>query len=245
MPIPERLNPTFASARPLTIDFAEEARKRLIVALDVPDAASALALVGQLEKTCHWFKVGLELFVAAGPAVIEPLVARGHSVFLDLKLHDIPNTVAGAVRSAAAMGVKMMTLHAAGGPAMLSAARAALNGASEPPELLAVTVLTSMDQAQVNSTGLDRSPAAQVELLARMGIEVRNSRLCLLAAGGGRLARANWSRGRTGHPRHSSRKLCNRRSEAHRHSRRGPPPGRKLPCRRPPHNSGSRPGRGC
>jgi orotidine-5'-phosphate decarboxylase len=171
MPIPERLNPTFASARPPTVDLVEEARKRLIVALDVPDAASALALVGQLEKTCHWFKVGLELFVAAGPAVIEPLVARGHSVFLDLKLHDIPNTVAGAVRSAAAMGVKMMTLHAAGGPAMLSAARAALNGASQPPELLAVTVLTSMDQTQINSTGLDRSPAEQVELLARMGIE--------------------------------------------------------------------------
>jgi orotidine-5'-phosphate decarboxylase len=171
MPIPERLNPTFASARLPAVDFAEEARKRLIVALDAPDPVSALALVGQLEKTCHWFKVGLELFVAAGPAVIEPLVARGHSVFLDLKLHDIPNTVAGAVRSAAAMGVKMMTLHAAGGPAMLSAARAALNGASQPPELLAVTVLTSMDQAQVNSTGLDRSPAEQVQLLARIGIE--------------------------------------------------------------------------
>jgi|SRR5271166_1646763 len=171
MPIPERLNPTFAPARPLTVDFVEEASKRLIVAIDEPDAVSALALVGQLEKTCHWFKVGLELFVAAGPAVIEPLVARGHSVFLDLKLHDIPNTVAGAVRSAAAMGVKMVTLHAAGGPAMLSAALAALDGISAPPALLAVTVLTSMDQAQVNSTGLDRSPAAQVELLARMGIE--------------------------------------------------------------------------
>jgi orotidine-5'-phosphate decarboxylase len=153
------------------VDFVEEASKRLIVALDVPDAASALALVGQLEKSCHWFKVGLELFVAAGPAVIEPLVARGHSVFLDLKLHDIPNTVAGAVRSAAALGVKMMTLHAAGGPLMLAAAHAALDGVAEPPELLAVTVLTSMDQAQVTAVGLPRSPAEQVELLARMGLE--------------------------------------------------------------------------
>jgi orotidine-5'-phosphate decarboxylase len=141
------------------------------VALDVPDAASALALVGQLEKSCQWFKVGLELFIAAGPAVIEPLVARGHSVFLDLKLHDIPNTVAGAVRSASGMGVKMLTLHAAGGPAMLAAARNALEVIADPPELLAVTVLTSMDQAQINATGLDRSPAEQVELLARMGID--------------------------------------------------------------------------
>jgi orotidine-5'-phosphate decarboxylase len=165
------MNPSFGSARPPAVDFVEEASKRLIVALDVPDAATALALVGQLEKSCHWFKVGLELFVAAGPAVIEPLVARGHSVFLDLKLHDIPNTVAGAVRSAAALGVKMMTLHAAGGPLMLAAAHAALDGVAEPPELLAVTVLTSMDQAQVTAVGLPRSPAEQVELLARMGLE--------------------------------------------------------------------------
>jgi orotidine-5'-phosphate decarboxylase len=171
MPIPDRLNPSFASARPTEVDYVEEARKRLIVALDVPDAASAAELVSQLEKTCQWFKVGLELFVAAGPAVIEPLVGRGHSVFLDLKLHDIPNTVARAVRSAAALGVKMMTLHAAGGPAMLAAAKAALDGVTEPPELLAVTVLTSMDQAQMNAVGLNLTPAEQVELLAGMGME--------------------------------------------------------------------------
>ena len=171
MPIPERLNPSFAFARLPVVDHVEEARKRLIVALDVPDAASAAKLVGQLEKSCQWFKVGLELFVAAGPAVIEPLVARGHSVFLDLKLHDIPNTVAGAVRSATALGVRMMTLHAAGGPAMLAAARAALDGVEDAPELLAVTVLTSMDQDQMNAVGLGRPPAEQVELLARMGME--------------------------------------------------------------------------
>lgn len=171
MPIPERLNPSFAFARAPAPSPLEEARKRLIVALDMPDAASAARLVGQLENTCQWFKVGLELFVAAGPAVLEPLVARGHSVFLDLKLHDIPNTVAGAVRSAAALGVRMMTLHAAGGPAMLGAARAALDGVAEPPELLAVTVLTSIDQDQMNAVGLGRSPAEQVELLARMGLE--------------------------------------------------------------------------
>ena len=171
MPIPERLNPTFGAARPPAADRIDEARKRLIVALDVPDAAAAAEMVAQLENTCTWFKVGLELFVAAGPAVLEPLVARGHSVFLDLKLHDIPNTVAGAVRSAASLGVRMMTLHAAGGPAMLAAARAALDGVADPPELLAVTVLTSMDQEQLGAIGLDRLPAHQVELLARMGLE--------------------------------------------------------------------------
>jgi orotidine-5'-phosphate decarboxylase len=148
----------------------EEARRRLIVALDVPSAASAARLVHQLEGNCQWFKVGLELFVAAGPAVLELLVRRGHSVFLDLKFNDIPNTVAGAVRSAAALGVRMITVHAAGGPAMLAAARAALAGLPDPPELLAVTVLTSMDGAQMSPIGIDRSPAEQVELLARMGM---------------------------------------------------------------------------
>lgn len=142
-----------------------------MVALDVPDAPDALALVSRLEGTCRWFKVGLELFVAAGPAVLDPLVARGHSVFLDLKFHDIPNTVAGAVRSAARLGARMLTLHAAGGPAMLAAARGALDGIANPPQLLAVTVLTSMDRAQLQAIGVGRTPADQVELLARAGLD--------------------------------------------------------------------------
>src|ERR1017187_2757703 len=166
MPIPERLNPTLRSASTLAVDRLEEARNRLIVALDVPAAASAAALVRQVEGSCRWFKVGLELFVAAGPAVLEPLLAGGYSVFLDLKFHDIPNTVAGAVRSAAALGVRMMTVHAAGGPAMLAASRAALDGLDDPPELLAVTVLTSVDSPQMSAIGIERSPAEQVELLA-------------------------------------------------------------------------------
>jgi orotidine-5'-phosphate decarboxylase len=177
MPIPERLNPTFASVAPATVLRSEprpvpldEARKRLIVALDVPDAAAAADLVARLEDTCRWFKVGMELFTASGPAVLEPLLKRGHSIFLDLKFHDIPNTVAGAVRSAAALGVRMMTIHAAGGPAMLAAARATLDGLPDPPELLAVTVLTSMDQAQLSAIGIQHSPASQVELLAQMGL---------------------------------------------------------------------------
>jgi orotidine-5'-phosphate decarboxylase len=151
-------------------DKIEAARQRLIVALDVPSAAASAELVKKLEGTCRWFKVGLELFTAAGPAVVESLTARGYSVFLDLKFHDIPNTVAGAVRSAATLGVRMLNVHAAGGPAMLAAAKSALNGVSNPPELLAVTVLTSMDQAQLAASGIARSPAEQVELLARMCI---------------------------------------------------------------------------
>jgi len=149
----------------------EEARKRLIVALDVPGAEAAEEMVRQLEGACQWFKVGLELFAAAGPAVVEALTARGVSVFLDLKFHDIPNTVAGAVRSAAGLGARIMTVHAAGGPAMLAAARAALDGVAGPPQLLAVTVLTSMDAEQLKATGVTLSPAEQAELLARTGWE--------------------------------------------------------------------------
>jgi len=146
-----------------------DSRSCLIVALDLPDAASALALADCLKDTVQWFKVGLELFVAAGPGVVNELIRRGHSVFLDLKLYDIPNTVAGAVRSAASLGVQMLTVHASGGPAMLEAARNALASISNPPQLLAVTVLTSMDEAQTQAIGLNRPPAEQVELLFRMG----------------------------------------------------------------------------
>ena len=152
-------------------DSCEEARKRLIVAVDVPSAKAAMELVSRLEGTCPWLKVGLELFTAAGPAIVEQLVARGHSIFLDLKFHDIPNTVAGAVRSAAGLGVRMMTLHALGGPAMLAAAREEVEKLVDPPELLAVTVLTSMDAAQLNAVGVNASPAAAAERLARIGRE--------------------------------------------------------------------------
>ena len=168
MPISERLNATFAPARSPLADKTEAARQRLIVALDVPSAAASAELVKKLEGTCQWFKIGMELFTAAGPAAIEPLVVRGYSVFLDLKFHDIPNTVAGAVRSASAWGVRMMNVHAAGGPAMLAAAKAAFDGVENAPELLAVTVLTSMDAAALKAAGVDRSPAQQVELLAKM-----------------------------------------------------------------------------
>jgi orotidine-5'-phosphate decarboxylase len=127
--------------------------------------------VDRLDDTCSWFKVGLELFVAAGPAVLEPILRRGYSVFLDLKLHDIPNTVAGAVRSAASLGARMLTVHAGGGPAMLAAAQDAVSAFSNGPQLLAVTVLTSMDEMQLKAVGVAHSPAGQVEFLARMGMD--------------------------------------------------------------------------
>jgi orotidine-5'-phosphate decarboxylase len=165
------LSPSPATLSAREIDRHESARRRLIVALDVPDASSALDLAGRLEGTCTWLKVGLELFVAAGPAVLEPILKHGYSVFLDLKFHDIPNTVAGAVRSALRLGARMMTVHASGGPAMLAAARAALEVVPSPPELLAVTMLTSMDAGQMSAAGLERSPSEQVNLLARMALE--------------------------------------------------------------------------
>jgi orotidine-5'-phosphate decarboxylase len=175
MPASERLHSALASALIDSPNAESEplalARQRLIVALDVPTAAAAIAVVDRLEGAYPWFKVGLELFTAAGPILLETLLHRGHRIFLDLKFHDIPNTVAGAVRSAAGLGVHMITIHSAGGPLMLAAARESIQGMANPPELLAVTVLTSMDAAQMTSIGLDRSPSDQVELLGRLGLQ--------------------------------------------------------------------------
>lgn len=148
---------------------ALSARERVIVALDVPDAARALALAGQLHGLIQWFKVGLELYLSEGNGVVKALRDKGYSVFLDLKLHDIPNTVAGAVRSASRAGAQMLTIHAGGGPAMMAAAAEAAAGLPVFPKLLAVTVLTSMDQSQLQAIGVSSSPAEQVLRLARAG----------------------------------------------------------------------------
>ncbi len=123
-----------------------------IVALDAPAMADALRLVEALGETCDFYKVGSELFTAEGPRIVEALRARGSEVFLDLKFHDIPNTVRGAVRSAAALGVRLVTVHASGGRAMLEAAVAgAEDGTSSDArcKVLGVSVLTSMDGASV------------------------------------------------------------------------------------------------
>ena len=149
-------------------EYARHARQRLIVALDFPGTAPALEAVHRLEGLVQWFKIGLELYLAEGNSIVEKVRGLGYSVFLDLKLHDIPNTVAGAVRSVAKTGADMLTVHAAGGPAMLAAAREAAEAAASGPKLLAVTVLTSMDAAQLAATGVNSSPHDQVSRLAEM-----------------------------------------------------------------------------
>lgn len=143
-------------------------RDRLIVALDLPSAAEARNLAMHLCGTCRWVKVGLELYLAAGNAIVEQLAGMGFSVFLDLKFHDIPNTVAGAVRSATSCGASLLTVHAAGGPAMLAAAVEAADRTENAPQLLAVTVLTSIDAVQLAAIGVDGSPADQVLRLAHI-----------------------------------------------------------------------------
>lgn len=143
---------------------------RIIPALDTGDLARAESLAAALAGRCGVLKVGLELFCAAGaPAVAA--IARHAPVFLDVKLHDIPNTVAGALRSLLPLKPAMITLHAGGGPAMIASARAEADTAgADRPLLLAVTVLTSMDAAALTATGVADSPAAQVLRLARMAI---------------------------------------------------------------------------
>ncbi len=127
-------------------------RPRLYVALDVADAEEAIRWAGRLAGRADGLKVGLELFTAAGPELVRRLAADGWPLFLDLKLHDIPATVAGAVRSCARLGVELLTLHASGGEAMLRAAVAARGGADRP-RLLAVTVLTSLDDGELGRLG--------------------------------------------------------------------------------------------
>ena len=145
----------------------------ILVALDLDDASQALGIAEELRGTVGGCKVGNQLFTAAGPSVVRSLVARGERVFLDLKFHDIPNTVAGAVAAAADMGVWMINVHATGGrPMMEAAARAGREAASrrghEPPVLVAVTVLTSFDPPTLESIGVSASPLEQVVRLARL-----------------------------------------------------------------------------
>jgi orotidine-5'-phosphate decarboxylase len=157
-------NPSFQ--RTAVVPVAEQ----LIVALDFPDARAALSLVDRLEGATRWFKIGLELYIAEGNALVAELERRGYSIFLDLKLHDIPNTVASAVRAASRLGVNLLTIHAAGGADMLQAAVAAARGIERSPALLAVTVLTSIDRGQLEATGVPGSLSQQVERLAKLAL---------------------------------------------------------------------------
>jgi orotidine-5'-phosphate decarboxylase len=141
---------------------------KIIVALDFPDAASALALVARLDPSLCRLKVGKELFTVAGPELVRVLVARGFEVFLDLKFHDIPNTVAAACRAAAGLGVWMLNVHASGGRRMMTAAQEALADLPNRPLLIAVTVLTSMSADDLAEVGVADAPADQVLRLARL-----------------------------------------------------------------------------
>ncbi|MEY2505585.1 MAG: orotidine-5-phosphate decarboxylase [Verrucomicrobiota bacterium] len=143
-------------------------RDRLIVALDFPAPAKALALVSVLAGSVSIYKIGLQLYIAAGPAIVQAVAATGAKIFLDLKLHDIPNTVAKAVAAAGELGIQMLTVHLGGGSSMLKAAVEA-----KPPHLslLGVTVLTSATQETLTETGVDSEVSDQVVRLADLGRE--------------------------------------------------------------------------
>ncbi len=141
---------------------------KLIIALDYPNQQQALAFVESLQPDLCKLKVGFELFVAAGPDFVRKLVDKGFDVFLDLKFHDIPNTVASACKSAAELGVWMMNVHASGGDKMLAAAKTAVSEANVNTKLIAVTVLTSMDDAQLLSINIQQKPEDQVRHLSQL-----------------------------------------------------------------------------
>ena len=147
---------------------ARAAGPRIVVALDHPSADAALAMAGCIDPARCRVKVGMELFTAAGPAVLEELHRLGFEIFLDLKFHDIPNTVAGACRAAAAHGVWMMNVHASGGRRMMEAARDAAGGGEGRPLVVAVTVPTSMDRGDLAETGAGSALPDRVRTLARL-----------------------------------------------------------------------------
>lgn len=141
---------------------------RIIVALDFPAAEPALELVSGLDPALCRLKVGKEMFTRLGPVFVEQLAARGFQVFLDLKFHDIPNTVAAACAAAADLGVWMVNLHASGGRRMMETARERLEGLAERPKLIAVTILTSLGESDIAEVGLTGSPADNVLRLAKL-----------------------------------------------------------------------------
>lgn len=143
------------------------AADKIIVALDVPTKEVALRRVEQLRGQISFFKIGLQLFTAAGPDVVRQVLATGAKVFLDLKLYDIPNTVAHAVESAGNLGVQMLTIHLSGGETMLEAALAAR---PEKMSILGVTVLTSFDETGIRALGITSTIEEQVSRLAKIGV---------------------------------------------------------------------------
>jgi orotidine-5'-phosphate decarboxylase len=147
---------------------------KIIIALDYPNAAPALALADRLEPSLCRLKVGKELFTATGPDVLEKLMQRGFEIFLDLKFHDIPNTTAQACKAAASLGIWMINVHALGGRKMMEAAREAIARSEEQPKLIAVTVLTSMVQQDLAEIGIN---AASADMVLRLATLARDSGL--------------------------------------------------------------------
>ncbi len=157
----------------MTLTFDAHPRSSLIVALDFDSLSSAVKFAEQVADLVGMFKIGNQLFTAAGPAAVKEVAALGSGVFLDLKFHDIPNTVAGAVLSAAAMtGVQLVNVHALGGKIMLEAAAQAISACvpmgADRPRLLAVTILTSMDRKTMKEVGIDGTPKLRVVKLAQL-----------------------------------------------------------------------------
>jgi orotidine-5'-phosphate decarboxylase len=155
------------------VTFDAHPRSSLIVALDFDSLSSAVKFAKQVSDLIGMFKIGNQLFTAAGPAAVKEVAALGNGVFLDLKFHDIPNTVAGAVLSAAAMtGVQLVNVHALGGKKMLEAAAQAISAGvpmgADRPRLLAVTVLTSMDKKALHDVGIGGTPKDRVVKLAQL-----------------------------------------------------------------------------
>lgn len=142
----------------------------LIVALDVPTLAEMEKTLDRLPESIEWYKVGLEIFCAEGPEILAPLKKRNKKIFLDLKLHDIPRTVANAVKTAASHGVNLMTVHAIGGRAMLEAAAEAARECDNPPKLVAVTTLTSLSQDDFTDLGIGRTVSEQALALGDLAI---------------------------------------------------------------------------
>src|SRR5437660_5388854 len=157
----------------MTLTFDAHPRSSLIVALDFDSLSTALKFAKQVADLVGMFKIGNQLFTAAGPAAVKEVAALGPGVFLDLKFHDIPNTVAGAVLASAALsGVQLVNVHALGGKAMLEAAVQAISAGvpmgADRPRLLAVTILTSMDQKAMKEVGIGGAPRLRVVKLAQL-----------------------------------------------------------------------------
>ncbi|MEA2101749.1 MAG: orotidine-5'-phosphate decarboxylase [Thermodesulfobacteriota bacterium] len=148
-------------------------KDRIIFALDVGDAQSAIEWAKKLHKETAWFKIGMEVFTACGPMIIKEIKEMGIRIFLDLKFHDIPNTVSGAVKSATRLGVDMMTIHISGGRAMMNAACEAAANESKAlgqprPKIIGVSVLTSLNADDLKETGINPDVGTQVSRLAEL-----------------------------------------------------------------------------